>query len=444
MQNSSTEIDGLKILLGQHSCLILDSSLLFTTNLRGALRLLGLPAGQIFTATNLAQASGLLNEKRPSLLICNYSLENTEAYSLVESFEKSQPEKNRVTLLTIFKGETPLICRGQVDGHIEKPFNIDAIRKTLLKALVNKFYPDEYTQHVRAADDFEEAGNLALAIDKYAEAKKLSPKPFRACRGLAKVFRRQARLAEALVELRVARSHEPLDFKTVTWEFEVLMELGDFESAVDLVPLIRDSFPLSPERLVQLFDVVRLSNRMDALVPLLRVFRTMTRRTKPLLKAIEVSFFHAGSSMIPGDLKKSHEYFEVGFNCTGRKFEFIDSVVREYLRHNLSAAAESFLSKTEASDVGSGSYQRLCFEMDCRTMAQEQILNRGRKLITDGHGTPEIFLMMVAMFAKAGKKTLAESIISTATEKFPFLRSQLYEVLSLNSPSTITDLKEAA
>jgi DNA-binding NarL/FixJ family response regulator len=433
MQKSSTEIDGLKILLATHSCLIFDPSKSSVINLRLALRQFGMDPEKTLSAQTFEEAQALLSEKKPTVLIVDFHQESSEPFRLLESFEKMHAESSRVALLLI-SGETmPLDSDGQVDGHVVKPFSVDRLRRTLLKAMITKFYPDTYMKKVLEADILSQGGQDEVAQREYDLATTMNPKPFRAHRGLALLHARHGRMNEALVEFRKARAFSPRDYKSVTGEFDILRARGDVTSAADLLPVLRESLPRDPVRLKQLFETVTLSERFEELGPLLKLFRELSARNDELVDAVQDAFFAAGRTAMATQVS-AFEFFDAGFRIETRRFEYLEKVVREFLLIGRLEDAEKFLAKTLPEQVGSAAYQRICFELDCLVLPIDDLLVRGRKLVFDGHGTPEIFSTVVALFGRAGNETMAEAVIAKATENFPTLRDKLYEVLSHSIP----------
>lgn len=435
MQTTSTEIDGLKVLLGAHTCLILDPSKTSALNVRSALRLWGMAAGRIFIASTSNEAEALLDEHKPTIFILDFQAEALRAHRLIEKFELMHPESRRVALVTTSVESTPFVSDGQVDAHFAKPFNLDTLRRTLLKTMIAKFYPDSYMRKVLVGDDFARAGEEAKAVAAYDTARAMNASPLRALRGLAQLHQNHGRFEEALKFFKQARECSPADYKTINGEFEMLLKLGDLKGAAQLVPTLRVSFPQDSMRLQNLFDTVTRAERFDELVPLLKTYRDLHEKTDQLIAVVQRSFFTAGQlALSTSELVAAKEYFEIGFQVAAKRFDFVEFVVREFLKNDLRAEAEAFLAKALPEDVGSAAYRRVCFELDCLILPVDQLLDRGRRLIFEGHGSPEIFEKLVALFAAAGKQTMAEAVISKATESFPALRTSLYQVLVENLP----------
>lgn len=372
MQNTTTEIDGLRILLGAHSCLILDPSKTSGANFRAALRQFGMASGKIFTATTVAEAEVFLHEKKPTLLIVDFNQDSSNSFCLIEQFEKLHPENARVALLATPGDRAAVHSDGQIDGQIVKPFNMDSLRRTLLKAMITKFYPDTYMKKILNADALSNRGEDEPARIEYEAARPLNPNPLRVHRGLAFLHQNQGRFEEAREEFKKARACSALDYKTVSGEFEALLTVGDMVAAAMMVPLLRDSFPTNAARLQKLFQTVVQAQKFEELLPLLKTFRDLPERSADLNEVVQASFFAAGQKAVVAiEGVSAFEFFDIGFNLASRRIEYVEKVVREFLKKGQREDAERFLTKSLADDVGSADFRRIYSEL--RSFSSESL-----------------------------------------------------------------------
>ena len=208
-----------------------------------------------------------------------------------------------------------------------------------------------------------------------------------------------------------------------------------FDEACSLVTTIVQNFPMGSSRLSQLFDVVEAARHFDELPSLYNIYRELEERSQELVQKAENVFFDAGKEIVrSGDLQKATAFFETGLQIAGRRIDYVEKVVLEFVAQKAPNESRSFLEKISPGDIGTPAFHRLAFYVDQLTMTGDQLVNRGRELIFAGHGTPEIFQLVVRSFAEAGKETLAETAIGKAVETFPELRTSLYKVLEDHLP----------
>lgn len=243
MQTTTTQIDGLKILLAANACLLLTPSESLNSELRAALIRWGMKAEKIYSATTTSEADSILDETKPTICILDFDFDPTGACRLLEHFGEIIPEARRVGLLASRNTSPTYHSDGQVDGYIYVPVDADLVRRNLFKAILAKFYPDSYTQKILNGDDSSLKGEESKATTQYEAAISLNPAPLRAHRGLAFLHLKAGRFELALKHFKLARECAPLDYKTLSGEHEVFLALGDLSSAKNSAKALGDLIP---------------------------------------------------------------------------------------------------------------------------------------------------------------------------------------------------------
>ena len=420
------------------SCLIVETSPAFSTSIRVCMQELGMLSSRIFTTSKFAMAKQTLEEKRPSILIVEQEIERGRGFELVEILEPLVENSKRLIILTSKSASMSMLMEaadGQVDSHMLKPFSMDAFRERIAAAAKNKLEPTPFAEKIRVGRSQLALENFSEALKEFEAARALHAKPSLAWFWSGEALRLQGDTSGALAHYREGRKIQALSYRCVIAEFQVLFLDKRFDDAISLVTTIVQNFPMSSARLKQLFDVVEAARRFDQLPSLYNVYRALEERSHELVQKAENVFFDAGKELVKsGDLQKATAFFETGLQIAGRRLDYVEKIVLEFVAQNAPNESRSFLEKISPGDVGTPGFQRLAFCVDQLTMTGDQLLNRGRELIFAGHGSPEIFQLVVRSFAEAGKETLAESAISKAVESFPELRTTLYKVLADHLP----------
>lgn len=441
------ELKSAHAFLSKQTCLIVEPSQAFSMSVRACLQELGVPSAQILVASKFQMAKQMMNELRPTILITEYQVENKNGFELIEMQEAMHEESKRISFVTSKSTSTSVVveaAEGQVDGYLLKPFSVVVFRKYFLDILKRKTEPSAYFKKLLIGRQHRDKSEFDLAFKEFEEAKKIHPKPALACYQIGETYRAMGNVDEALVHYRDGRKHMPLHYKCVTGEFEALIASSRYEEAMKLVPLIRTNFPISSPRLAQLFKTVREMRAFAELASLFAAYRELEERSASLIEIAEASFFDAGVEALKAkQTSKAMGHFDTALQISGRRFDFIEKVVGECLTEGASREADAFLLKTAPGDVGTPAYHRLSFRVNQLTMTSDQLLNKGRELVFAGHGTPEIFHIVVRSFAVAGKETMAETAIGKAVETFPELRATLYKLLADNLPKSGSN-KQAA
>lgn len=424
--------------LSRQICLIVEPSTAFSSSVRACLQELGVPGNLIFVASKFAQAKQLLTEKQPTILISEYRVESWSGFELIELHEKMHEEPNRISFITSKSTANAVLAEaaeGQIDGYLMKPFSVDIFRRRLLEIIQQKAKPSPYRKIINAGKAARDAGNLDQALTLFQTAKPLVAKAALACYYVGDVWRRKGDLTQALQFFREGRALQPIHFKCVTAEFETLCELEKYEEAAMLIGTIRQNFPLTTHRLTRLFDIAAKAELFEELPMLFEAYRETEERDPSLLSVAETALLHGGTKMLLAKrIRDALAYFDIGLQIAGRRLDYLEKVISLLLEAEASKEAEVILSKALPGDVGTPAHHRLAFRVNQTTMTPEELLNKGRELIFAGHGSPEIFHVVVRAFAQAGKETMAETAIGKAVESFPELRSALYKVLEDHLP----------
>jgi DNA-binding response OmpR family regulator len=424
----------LQLFLKDQICLILEPSKSFSTALQSALQQMGVSLTRVIVARKFHDAKKIVEEKKPQLLITEFEIDGFMGLDLIEIQEKQYDPSARISFITTKNSSDSAVAEaaeGQVDGFILKPFTIDAFQKKLLEILVQKLRPSEYIQKINAGKLHFNKQAYDPAIQEFIGAKPLHPKPALACSFAGLSYQGKQDWERALQEFREGRKYQPLHYKCLVGEFEGLVATRSYQEAYALVEPIRKTYPITSRRLGQMFVAAVFTGHFEDLPLLYETFTKLENRTPDLINISSMALLTAGKFMIKqNDLKKAIEYFDIGLLISGRSFAFVEKVVLEFLKNNAIKEAEIFLGKTAPADAGTPHLARLVLKVDQKVLSKDQLAEKGRKLILDGHGTPEIFQMIIQTYAELGKESQAEAMIAKALETQPDMRATLYQLLS--------------
>jgi tetratricopeptide (TPR) repeat protein len=424
----------LQLFLKDQVCLILEPSKSLSTALQSALQQMGISLTRIVVARKFHDAKKIVEEKKPQLLITEYEIDGSLGLDLIEIQEKQYDPSARISFITTKNASDSAVAEaaeGQVDGFILKPFTIDAFQKKLLDILIQKLRPSEYIQKINAGKLHLNKQAYDSAIQEFISAKPLHPKPALACSFAGLSYEGKQDWVRALQEYREGRKYQPLHYKCLVGEFEGLVATRNYQEAYALVEPIRKTYPITSRRLGQMFVAAVFTNHFEDLPLLYETFTKLENRTPDLINISSMALLTAGKFMIKkNELKKAIEYFDIGLLISGRSFAFVEKVVLEFLKNNAIKEAEIFLGKTAPADAGTPPLARLVLKVDQKVLPKDQLAEKGRKLILDGHGTPEIFQMIIQTYAELGKEAQAEAMIAKALETQPDMRATLYQLLA--------------
>ena len=436
----STASDQLRKFIGEETCLIVEPSQAFASSLQGCLKDLGVPLQQMVVTRKFEEAKRLIAERKPKILITEYEIESYLGLALIELQEQHHGEMSRLAAIVTRNNSDSAVAEAaeeQVDIFILKPFSVDAFTQKLTAAIQRKMSPSPYIQKINEGKRSLEVKKYSIALEAFTQAKPIEQKPTLAHFYTGQTYQMQGDKELALAEFQAGRKYHPLHYKCLIGEFETLVEDKRYKEAYELVPLIRENYPITARRLAQILSAAVFTYSFEDLPLYYELFLRLEQRPPQLTKMLSMAFLAAGRFLIKEDnLRKAAEFFDLGVTVTGRSLAYIELIVSELLKIRAATEAQAFLGKALQSDVGTARFNQLSYLVDELTLPKDELVEKGRKLVMAGEGSPDVYTSVVRIMAEQGKTTLAETVISRATSSFPELREPLYKILEAGQPKT--------
>lgn len=416
---------------GQY-CLIAEPSQSFSSNIHACLINIGVPAGSILVARKFEDALKITQEKRPKLIVTEYAFEKNFGLALVEMQKKIVQGDSLSILITKDSSDSVVAeaAEEQVDAFLIKPFSVGAFQEKLFSAIDAKLNPTPYIKKIGVGKELLAEQEFEKAAREFMEAKKLNEKPSLACYYTGRTLHLKEDLLKALAEYQEGRKYQPLHYKCLLGELELLIATKRYAEAYGLVPIIKKSFPITPLRLGQIFIATVFSSNFDAVGENYELFQRLQRRPPELTRMALTALLAAAKHFLEKkEFEKSVDLFEKSILVSGREFSLIEKIVLELLNAHAFSEAERAFSKVSASNVGTPEYNRLAFKIDSVVRPSEKVIEQGRKLVSEGQADPAIYRRMVKLAVESGRLPLAETVIAKALTTHPELRESLYGML---------------
>jgi len=421
------------------TCLVVEPSQSFVSAIKNCLISLDLAGVRVVGTSIYKDAISFVESHKPLILICEHQVEEQLGFGIVEHHRKTVESDFRVSIMVSRNATDSVVAEaaeGDVDSFLLKPFSTKDLVERLTQIFHRKAFPTPYELELRKAQMCRKDGRDEMALDFLRGAKKLSETPSLACFFSGEILEAKGERDKALAEYREGRKGNPIHYRCLFGEFQVLIDSKRYQEANTLIPVLIKNFPLTPARLRQMFIASVFSYQFEYLPIYYEQFVRLERRPPELVKVASMAFYAAGRSLL--GQKKSKEaasFFDKAIVIVGRHFEMIEKIVQDLLKVSEVSIAQNVLAKTLADDQFSVTYERLAFRIDLQTLQPQQILDRGRKFIQEGKGTPEIALVLVKLAAKEGKSTLAETFIQRVLMDHPEARPELYQALESSKKS---------
>jgi tetratricopeptide (TPR) repeat protein len=419
--------------IGNSTSVVVEPSPAFSACLQSFLSDFGIPLSRIKVCRTFGEGKQAMLELKPKLLVSEYDLPPQHGLSLFEVHETLYRADQRVSLIVTKNSSDTVVAEaaeGSVDAFIVKPFSSDFMREKLLSVFDRKLNPSPYQKKI--SDGQEKATTLELkqALLEFTAAKKLDPRPTLAHYFCGQVLLKMGDVDSALKEYREGRGIEPLHYKCLIGEYEAMLFQKKYADAYNLVPLIRANYPISSIRLVQLCTSIVYAHQFEELPDLYDLYTKLDYRQPLLSDMLSLAMFTGGRYWLrKSAMKEAVAFFNMALNTKNRDIRVLKKIVDEFLALDAVPQAEEMFARVLPSDVGTAAHAQLNFCIQQRLLPADQMLESGRKLVLAGHGTPEIFKSLVIMSVQADKITLAETIIQQATKQDPALQSSLYALL---------------
>lgn len=435
----SNEKTALQRFFENQTCIVVETSKSFQASIQQCIKGLDLPTTTIILVSKYEEAVRRITELKPRFLITEYDVEGQNGLSLVELQQRFHDDQSRLSVVISRNSSDSVVAEAaeeQVDCFLLKPFSIENFRKKLLAAIETKTNPSPYSVKIREGRQAMLTKEYDKAKKAFNEAKGLHDKPSLACFYLGDAHRIQSEMSPALKEFQEGRSYQPLHYKCLTGEFEILVANKDYEKAHELIPTLVKHFPLTPQRLTQVFITTVFSMKFDLLLTYYEQLLKLDQRPPELIKVSSVALYTGGKWYLQNkDIKQACSLFEKALSIVNRNITMLEQIINELIKADAQQEAQTFFAKALPSDVGTSDYNRLSFKIDQMVLPRNELLEKARKLAFSGEASPENFKIIVKLFAEEDKVPLAESIINKAVTSYPELREVLYQILEQSRPA---------
>ncbi len=419
--------------------LIVEPSSAFANMISNFFGEFGADAGSVIFARNYEDALRQLNEAIPHILISEYSLGSSSGLMLMEVFEKLHEPASSVSIIISKESSDSAVAEAaeeQVDAFMVKPFSVADFEKRFSEVVQKKMHPSPYTTKIREGKALMKKTDYVGAIKVLAEAKKLSDKPISAYCYSGESLLKLKDYEKAFAEFSKGVKMQPLHYRCLIGEFESLLAQKKYKEAYTRINTISKNFPVTTQRLGTFFVATVYAGNFKDLPHLYEIYKVLDHRPAALSNLVSSAFLLAGRLSIRSlQLEMAGQYFEVGSVVAKRSPDYLEKVIDEFIAINDANQADRFFKLLPIDEVDPVKAAQLKFKIDRFLLPADKVIASGRQLVTKGNATPEILKILVELIAKAGKSTLAESVIQKGLEKYPDLRKELFEILEANAVS---------
>lgn len=434
----ASEKTPLEIFFEKQVCLIVEPSKAFLTSILACIRDLNLPSTtQVVTASKYDIAYKLIEEYKPRILIAEYDMDGQSGLNLIDLQQSFHEDQSRISIVVSRKSSDSVIADAaeeQVDAFLLKPFSTDDFKNKLSKVIQNKTQPSAYLMKIREGRQRLQDRAFVEAIQLLKAAKTLNPRPALACYYAGQAYSAEGEFSLALREFQEGQNFQALHYKCMTAEFEVSVQMKNYENANRLIPSMLKNYLLTPRILSLAFTAAISGSNFEHLMVYSEQLARIEKKSAELVAGANAGFFEGGKWFLQkGDKAQAFLLFEKALLIVNRDIRFLGKVVEELLKSNASSEAQDFFGKALPVDVGTIPYNLIAFRIDEIVMEKGKLIEKAREIFLSGNADGETYKIIVKLFAQNGKGQLAEAVISKAVGTFPDLREGLYKILEVHS-----------
>lgn len=315
----------------------------------------------IHTAGSLAEASGILETKKITLILSDYFISGGSGFDLFKMVREQQPNNKKLCLVlvtsNISQTAVAKAAEEDVDSFIIKPYTLQSIQENLISTIVAKIQPSNYVQKIDAAKIHIQKGELDQASALLNEAMTLNSKPALAMFYMGQVEYMRKYLDKAQESYKEGLGFNTIHFKCLVGLYELFMRENKFVEAYQVVKKVAKYFPANPDRLSQIVRLaIRTQNYRDMQF-YYEVFTSLDERPSVLTNYIGAGLFISGKYLLNNnDEDTAVQYFDnIAVSCS-EYTKFLRAIITLLSEHDKAKIAEKYLSRFPVSTKNDDDY----------------------------------------------------------------------------------------
>lgn len=421
----SPEAEAFRKYLENRKILIADASASARSGLFKVFAELGAKSNQITLVNSFKQAAEQIAAIKPHIVVAEYELGRRCGLDLLQTQRIQMPEESKQMLFIVATGNTSqtAVARAaeeDIDAYILKPFTVEGVRKTVMRAALMKISPPQYLVKIDEGKAALANGNFDEAEKIFEEAVELDPVP-----SLAHYYIGQARylrqvLDEAKGSYNAGLQYNKIHYKCMVGMYEILMKEKAHGEAYEVVKKLSQYFPANPKRLSEVLRLAITNGKYEDVEKYYAVFCNIDDRDEQLIKYICAALVVCGKYYLSTKFKvRALELFQKAAATGTGRVKVLREIVQTLLDYNLVKDAKDFLAKFPAESQAGDDYLIMNFLMLDAQGNRSATIDRGRQLLQKGIADERLYAVMIKRSVEAKLTGAAESLAQEAGQKFP-------------------------
>ncbi len=410
--------------LKQKKILIVDPSSTTRASALKGLTDLGATRDNIFYAKDFNTAVAEMDKHKPGILITEYNLDLKFGLDLlqIQAQYLPKPQDRLFILLTKNSNESSVAeaAEEDVDAFILKPYSQDELVKNLQTAILQKVNVTEYRKTIQTGKEYFVKSELPQAVTSFEKAKGLDKQPMLACYYLAHTHQSKKDYEAALTEYRSGLKFNPIHYKCLAGEFELLDQMDKKTDAYKVMQTLVQHFPVSPQRLGKIFSLAVYTRNFTDVDKYYDIFTTIEHRSPELTRIVFGGLFICGKYLLQkGNVDHAEKIFTKLAASSGRNEVILQKIVNTCVEFNLFQIADNFLRMFSLESRETLAFKHLDFHIATQLSEPGQVINKGLELISAQSDDPFVYETVACLLMDARRMQVAEEVIYKAAQKFP-------------------------
>jgi len=421
--------------IGPRKVLVADESASSRAGLAKMIIDLGAKPNHVVLASSYAVAEQEMDRVKPHVVVCDYDLGRGMGLTLLQAQRRNRPQ-SKDSLFVLVTGNTSQSAVAQaaeedIDTYIVKPYTIETIRQSIVKAAITKVYPNDYQKTVEEGKKQLFEGKVDEAMKTFDKAITLNPKPTLAC-----FYRGQAHLIKQAVESAEGSYNEGLGYNKIHYKclvglYDLMMQKSMYAEAYDVVKKISRYFPANPQRLASVLRLAIMTKSYDDIESYYRVFTNLDQRNEEITKYICAALTVCGKYYLQRGLpSRALELFSKAAVSASGRTKVLKEIVSTLVEFDLVKDAEVYLGRFPPNTQSMADFLTAEYLVLDRKVSVSKTIETGRKLISQNVEDPIIYRILLKRSLEASLKDAADTLLKTAVQKWPQLAKDFQQVTS--------------
>ncbi|MBI3558469.1 MAG: hypothetical protein HY074_19540 [Deltaproteobacteria bacterium] len=423
--------------LESRKVLIADPSTSSRSGLFAVFRDLGARSNLTLLVNTFSQAQATIVSDKPHIVVAEYDLGKRCGLELLQSQREQRPEETKECLFVVVTSNTSqtAVARSaeeDIDAYIIKPFTPEVVRRTLMRAALEKIKPRDYVLAIDAGKAAMGEAKLDEAEGHFNRAMPLDPSPSLACYYLGQVKALRDIINEAQGSYQKGLSYNRIHYKCMVGLYDLLMKQQEHTQAYEIVRRLSQYFPANPKRLAEVLRLAIVTGKFEDIERYYTIFTNIDDRDETLIRYVCAALVVCGKYYLStkvGNNRAIELFRKASVTAQGRT-KVLKEIVLALLDYHLIKEADSFLSKFPPESFNSDEFLLLRFLVYNHAGKASIIIDQGRALLSRGVVDDRLYAVMIQRSAEADLVVAAEELVYEGSEKFPEKRGIFEEVLN--------------